>query len=91
MFPDVLLGDRVDTDNYATERVVELEVLLLRAFHVRNVDRVLVSLEVVVSIVFLVRVSVRGADEREVSIFVLVEAASSFYDVFFVLCVTDMI
>ena len=71
--------------------MVELEVLLLRAFHVRNVDRVLVSLEVVVSIVFLVRVSVRGADEREVSIFVLVEAASSFYDVFFVLCVTDMI
>ena len=36
----------------------------------------------VVSMAFLVRVSVRGADEREVSIFVLVEAASSFYDVF---------
>ena len=32
-FLDVLLGDRVKTNNAASERLVELEVLLLRIFH----------------------------------------------------------
>ena len=52
-FLDVLLGDRVKTDNAAIERAVELEVLLLRAFLVHNVDRVVVRLKVFASLVCL--------------------------------------
>ena len=37
--------DGVETDNAVIERLVELEVLLLRAFHVHNVDRVVVRLK----------------------------------------------
>ena len=43
-FLGVLLGHRVETDNAAIESLVELEVLLLRAFHVHYVDRVVVRL-----------------------------------------------
>ena len=65
-FLDVLFGDRVETDNEAIERVVELEVLLLHAFHVHDVDLVVVRLAVFASLVFVVRVFVQGVDEREV-------------------------
>ena len=44
-FLDVLQGDRVETDDAAVERSVELEILLLRAFHVHNVDRVVERLK----------------------------------------------
>ena len=40
----VLLRGRVETDNAAIERLVEPEVLHLRALHVHNVDRVVVRL-----------------------------------------------
>ena len=33
-FFEVLLGDRVETENAATELLVELQPVLLRAFHV---------------------------------------------------------
>ena len=42
-------GRGVETRNAATERLVELEVVLLRAIHVHNVDRVAVRLTVFVS------------------------------------------
>ena len=41
-FFDALLGNRVETDNAAVERIVYLHVLLQRALHVHNVDRVVV-------------------------------------------------
>ena len=51
---DVLLEDRVEADDAAVERLVELEVLLLRALHVHNVDRVVVRLHMFVSLVLVV-------------------------------------
>ena len=48
-------------------RLVELEVVLRRAFHVQNVDRVVVRPEVFVSLVLIVRVFVQGVDEGEVN------------------------
>ena len=41
-FLDVILGNRVET---AVERLVELDVLLLRAFHVHHVDRFVVRMK----------------------------------------------
>ena len=64
-FLDVLQVDRVETDNAAIERFVELEILLLRAFHVHNVDHVVVRLEVFMGGVLFVQVFVQVADERE--------------------------
>ena len=55
-FLDVLQGDRVETDNAAIERLVELEILLLRAFQVHNADHVVVRLEVFMGGVLFVRV-----------------------------------
>ena len=48
-----------------SERSVELEILLLRAFHVHNVDHVVVRLEVFMGGVLFVQVFVQVADERE--------------------------
>ena len=76
---DVLLGDRVETDNAALERLIELDVLLLRAFHVHNVCRVVVRLKHICKHCTSCVVFVQGVDERQVnymSIFVLIEAAS---------------
>ena len=59
-------------------RLVELEVVLLRAFQVQNADRVVVRPEVFVSLVLIVRVFVQGVDEGEVNClpsFVLIKAA----------------
>ena len=47
---DVLVGDLVETDNAAIERLVEMEVLPLRAFHVRNVDSIVVGRTVLASL-----------------------------------------
>ena len=74
----VLLADRVDANDAVTERLVELEALLLRSFHVHNVDRVVVRLKVFVSLVLVGQVFVQTVDEREVrclSTFDLIEAA----------------
>ena len=95
---DVLLGYRAEAINAVMERWTELEVLLVRAFHVHNVDRVVVRLKVFVRLVLLVGVFVQRVDEREVSClstFVLFEVArSGFFLLFlvvFVLGVTDMV
>ena len=50
-FFDVLLGDRAEAA--AADCVVELEVFLLRGLPVHKVDRVVVRLHVVVSLVLL--------------------------------------
>ena len=39
---DAFVGDRVEVFDAAVERLGELEVVLLHAFHVHNVDRVVV-------------------------------------------------
>ena len=52
---DVLLGYRAEAINAVMERLTELEVLLVRAFHVHNVDRVVVRLKVFVRLVLLGR------------------------------------
>ena len=49
----VLLGNRVEADDAAVERLVELEVLLLRVLHVHSVDRVVVRLQKCVSLCLL--------------------------------------
>ena len=65
-FVDVLLGDRVEADDTAFEGVVELEVLLLRTIHVHDADRVVVRLQMLASLVLLVRVLVHAVDKRQV-------------------------
>ena len=60
---DVLLGDSGETDNEAVERLVELEVHLLCALQLHNEDRVVVRLEMFVSLVLLVWVLVREVDD----------------------------
>ena len=59
---DVLLGDCGDTDNEAFERLVELEVHLFCALQLHNEDRVVVRLDMFVSLVLLVWVLVREVD-----------------------------
>ena len=97
-FLHVVLADRVETDNAAIERSVELEILLLRAFHVHNVDRVVLRhKKVFVSLVLYVLVFVQGADKRDVRwlwTFVMIEAAwykPSLFDGFFFICAVDML
>ena len=60
---DVLLGDHFQADDAAIESSVELEIILLRALHVHNVDRVVVKLHMSLSLVLSVRVLVHGADK----------------------------
>ena len=55
-FLDVLQVDRVETNNAAIEGLVELEILLLRAFQVHNAEHVFVRLEVFMGGVLFVRV-----------------------------------
>ena len=57
---DVLLGDRVEADNPTVEGLVEVEVLLLRALHIHNVDRVVVRRYKFVRLVLDVWVLVQG-------------------------------
>ena len=59
-FLDALLEDRDETNNAPIERLGELAVLLLRIFHVHNVDRVVVRLNVLVSLAFVWRSCPRG-------------------------------
>ena len=66
-FLDVLLGDSVETRNAAIGRSVELEVVLLRAFHVHNVDPVVVRRNVFEIVVFCVRNFVQEVDDAAVN------------------------
>ena len=79
-------------DDDVVGRLGELEVLLPGAFNVHNVHRVVVRLNMFVSLVLAVRFSVQEADEREVNcLFVLIEAAwfePFVFDGFFEFCVT---
>ena len=60
---DVVHGlpeDRVRTNNATIERLAELEVILLRAFHLHHVDGVLVRIQVLVALVRPVGILVQG-------------------------------
>ena len=64
---DLLPRDRDEADDAAVEDFADLEVLLLCARHVHNVDRVAVRLLMFVSLVLLVNVQVHGIDKEKVN------------------------
>ena len=65
---DVLLEDRVQADDVAVEGLVELEVLMLRALHVHNIDRVMVRFSrCFQALVLVITVLVYEVDKRKVN------------------------